>query len=139
MAANNASTPCPLTPAPRTATGRASSAAMLAGGAGIMLGVWSAGVGQREWQVSANGNTKVRFRLVGRKNPSADSCESFGRAHHGALGQRLALAEAAELGEGANQRLLQQHEAGAGDVTEVGRMLEIVVDGHRERGFGFQG
>jgi len=39
--------------------------------------------------------------------------------------------EAAELGEGTDQRLLQQHEAGTGDVTEIGGMLEIVVDGHR--------
>ena len=73
----------------------------------------------------------VRFRLIGIKNLSANSCESLGAAHDRALGHRLPPAEAAQLGKRADHRVLQQNQAGPGEVPEIGRVLEIVVDGHR--------
>ena len=68
--------------------------------------------------------------IDGIKNLSANSCESLGGAHQRALGDHLTLAEPAQFGEGAHHGLLQQQEARAGEVTIVGRMLEVVVDGH---------
>ncbi len=70
----------------------------------------------------------------GIKNPSANSCESLGAAHGRALGHGIAFAKAAQLGERAHERLLQEQQAGAGHVTKMRGMLEIVVDWHGEWG-----
>ncbi len=75
--------------------------------------------------------------IVGIKNLSAGSYESFDLAPDRACRDGEAPAQPAQLGQGTHDRLAQQHEAGLGEIAKVGRGFETEIDGHGGGGLEF--